>query len=127
MFVNKSIHACMHDNINGVYILYTKPYIVGLFRVRCVYTPYATVYTLDTKKGRGVSMKAENLLNASSIPLNPLKWVPYILFVVIAFFIVGIGQNLKNRVAGHMPGFIDGQVEPLTNTPMQQVQQTRFY
>lgn len=71
-------------------------------------------------------LEAKNLLNADKVSLNPLTWVPYILFVVIAFFIVGIGQNLKNKVSGRVP-FLDGQVEPLTNAPMAGVQQTRFY
>lgn len=127
MFVNNSKQKCKQDNISGVYNLHTKCCINGVYRIRCVYRPYATVYTLDKKRGRGGSMKAENILTASSIPLNPVKWIPYILFVIIAFFVVGIGQSFKNKIAGHMPGFIDGNIEPLTNMPMQSVAQTRFY
>lgn len=71
-------------------------------------------------------LKVTNPLTASQINLNPMSIISYIMWVVLAFFIVGIGQKVKDMVQAKAP-FLDGTIEPLTRQPsLAAVQQTTF-
>lgn len=70
--------------------------------------------------------KLENPLT-NDISLHPARLLGMIGWVAAAFFIVGIGQNIKNKISNRIPQ-LDGQIEPLTTQPaLSTIPQKQFY